>query len=130
MCCDSRKPGFSLVEALLAVALLAVALLPAMAAFRSQAAGVERLARRQAVHRAMTAAAAAAETALRHGTGLAASSGFAAPGIWIEQTEAQRRQAGRAVLWHFAVTGRDAKAGYAQSFERWLLLPAAKEVRP
>ena len=118
--------GFALVEVLLACALLALLLVPALATFRVQLAAVGRMSDRQRLAWRVEALLDGGEAALRAGAAPAAGSGFDAGGLRIDAPAPEALAVGDGfTLWHLRAQARDAGSGLGHAAERWVLLAAA-----
>jgi type II secretory pathway component PulJ len=118
--------GFSLVEALLACALLGVVLTPALATFRAHLAAVSRMQARLRVDRLLDERLALAEARLRAADRDAAVSGYLPDGLMVYEQPPEALPSGPLVLWHLALRAADPGANYERQAVRWLLLPPAE----
>lgn len=118
-----RRAGFSLVEALVACALLGILLLPAIATLRSQLASAERLRARGRLDALLAARLTAAELRLRQGVTTVAPAGFDRDGRFVIESEPVAEARGPLTLWRLAIEVRDTPRALSAAAEQWLLLP-------
>ncbi len=118
-----REAGFSLVEALLACALLGAVLAPALGAFRVHLAAISRMQARLRVERLLDERLALAEEKLRAADPEPAISGYLPDGLKIYEQPPEATPCGPLLLWRLTLRASDPGANYERQAVRWLLLP-------
>ncbi|MDD5707386.1 MAG: prepilin-type N-terminal cleavage/methylation domain-containing protein [Kiritimatiellae bacterium] len=122
-----RRAGFSLVEALLACALLGLALVPAIGAFRAHLAAIDRASERLRVERLLDARLESTAARLAAGGADMAVSGSLPEGLTVFEPAPEVEKHGEFSLWRFEVRVSDPSANIALASRRHLLLPPPRE---
>ncbi len=102
--------GFSLVEALLACALLAMVIIPALGAFRAHLAAVDRMETRLLADRLLAEQLAESELRILAGTPGARPSGYTRDGWRVREKEPEFEPCGTNRLWHLTIAVTDPRA--------------------
>ena len=116
------RAGFSLIEALLACALLALVLAPVLGAFRAQLAAAARLQARLRLERAWRAHFDAAESRVRAGEADPLPSGRQPGGLVFRESPPEALPCGPGQLWRLEVEAADPRERLVCSGTRWLIL--------
>ncbi len=120
------RAAFSLVEVLLACAVLAVVLVPAAGTIRAQLAAVDRLAARLRLERLLEERLTLAEERLSAVRGEDLPSPAFRPGaIVFHELPPEETRHGRFSLWRIEISAFDPQAGFRRTAVRHVLLPAA-----
>jgi len=122
--------GFTLVEALLACALLGVVLVPALGTFRAHLAAVNRMRTRLRVDRLLDARLTLAEARAAAADPAGAISGHLPDGLMIHEQPPEATPCGPLVLWRIALRASEPRANYERQAVRWLLCREMKTGNP
>ena len=126
-----RTAGFSLVEALLACALLAAVIIPALGAFRAHLAAVDRMETRLLADHLLAEQLAESELRILAGTPGARPSGYARDGWRVREKEPAFEPCGTNRLWRMAIAVTDPRAQLTVDETRLLIhAPPPKERMP
>jgi Tfp pilus assembly protein PilV len=126
-----RSAGFSLVEALMACALLGVVLVPVLGAFRAQLAAAGRMESRLRVDQALATRLNQAELDLRAGLADPVPPGFQPDGLHIAAPPPEATPCGTSLLWRLTVEVTDPRASLTRRATRLLIQASpAPEARP
>jgi type II secretory pathway pseudopilin PulG len=117
-----HRAGFSLIEALLACALLALVLAPVLGAFRAHLAAANRMQARLRLERAWRERLDAAEARVRAGITDPLPSGRQPGGLVFRETAPEAVPCGPGQLWHLALEAADPRESLAAAGERFLIL--------
>ena len=117
-----RRAGFSLVEALLACALLAMVLAPVLGTFRSHLAAANRMQARLRLERAGRARLDAAEARVRAGMDEPLPSGRQPGGLMFRETPPEAMPCGPGQFWRLAIEATDTGTAIVFKGERLLIL--------
>lgn len=126
-----RCAGFSLVEALMACALLGVVLVPVLGAFRAQLAAAGRMQSRLRADQTLATRLNREELDLRAGRSDPLPSGFLADGLRIAAPPPEADACGTSLLWRLTVEVTDPRAALTLRSTRLLIqASSAPEARP
>ena len=126
-----RCAGFSLVEALMACALLGVVLVPVLGAFRAQLAAASRMQSRLRADQALATRLNRAELDLRAGRPDPLPAGFLPDGPRITAPPPEADPCGTSLLWRLSVEVTDPRAALTLRSTRLLIqASSAPEARP
>ena len=117
-----HRAGFSLIEALLACALLALVLAPVLGAFRAHLAAANRMQARLRLERAWRERLDAAEARVRAGITDPLPSGRQPGGLVFRETAPEAVPCGSGQLWRLALEAADPRESLAATGERFLIL--------
>jgi prepilin-type N-terminal cleavage/methylation domain-containing protein len=119
------RAAFSLIEVLLACAILAVVLVPAAGTIRAQLAAVDRLAARLRLERLLEERLTLAEERLSARGEDLPSPAFRPGAIVFHELPPEETRHGRFSLWRIGISAFDPQAGFSRTAVRHVLLPAA-----
>ena len=126
-----RCAGFSLVEALMACALLGVVLVPVLGAFRAQLAAAGRMQSRLRADQTLATRLNREELDLRAGRSDPLPSGFLPAGLRIAAPPPEADACGTSLLWRLTVEVTDPRAALTLRSTRLLIqASSAPEARP
>lgn len=117
-----HRAGFSLIEALLACALLALVLAPVLGAFRAHLAAANRMQARLRLERAWRERLDAAEARVRVGITDPLPSGHQPGGLVFREKAPEAVPCGPGQLWRLAIEVADPYASLTVAGERFLIL--------
>ena len=117
-----HRAGFSLIEALLACALLALVLAPVLGAFRAHLAAAGRMQARLRLERAWRERLDAAEARVRAGITDPLPSGRQPGGLVLREIPPAAEPCGAGHFWHLAIEATDPGTELTTAGERFLIL--------